>query len=70
MFFPYTTDAPVYYWPHGTVGLIVANVLIFFAVVFGVLPIDGPWFLRYGDGLHPLEWVGSLFMHANVAKNS
>jgi membrane associated rhomboid family serine protease len=32
LFVPYTTDAPVYYFPYGTIGLIIANVLMF--VVF------------------------------------
>jgi membrane associated rhomboid family serine protease len=26
------------------------------------LPID-PWILRYGDGLHPVQWVTSNFIH-------
>ena len=32
---PYNTDAPIYHYPIGTVGLIAANVLLFFA--WGVL---------------------------------
>jgi len=64
MFFPYTTDAPIYYWPFATVGLIVVNVLVFAAMMFG----DGlgaeNWILSFGDGLHPLQWLTSIFMHA------
>lgn len=65
MFFPYATDAPVYYWPYGTIGLIVVNTLAFFFVEFGVLPIDGPWILWYGE-LNPAQWLGSAFMHAGL----
>lgn len=68
MFFPYATDAPVYYWPVATVGLIVANVVIFLAVAAGALPMDpltgAPWVLQYGQGLHPEQWIFSPFMHA------
>jgi len=35
MLIPYSTDAPVYYWPFATVGLIVVNVALFAAIVFG-----------------------------------
>lgn len=63
MFFPYSTDAPVYYWPFATVGLIVANVLAFLAVDSGALPLE-PWLLQYGQGLHPEQWILSPFMHA------
>ncbi len=31
MLIPYNTDAPIYYFPYATIGLIVANVLIYFA---------------------------------------
>ena len=63
MIFPYSTDAPVYHWPHGTLGLIVANVLIYYE--FGAVDPSavGPWLLQYGSGLHPQQWIGSIFMH-------
>jgi membrane associated rhomboid family serine protease len=67
LFFPYSTDAPVYYWPFATVGLIIANVLVFFGVASGALPMDAdgaPWVLQYGQGLHPEQWILSPFMHA------
>ncbi len=63
MFFPFSTDAPVYYWPYATVGLIIANVLAFLAVDIGQLSLD-PWILQYGQGLHPEQWILSPFMHA------
>jgi len=31
MLIPYNTDAPIYYFPYATIGLIVANVVIYFA---------------------------------------
>lgn len=65
MFIPYSTDAPVYYWPIATVSLIAANVSIFAAAVFGVLPAEN-WLLTFGDGLHPDQWLLSIFMHAGL----
>jgi membrane associated rhomboid family serine protease len=65
MLIPYATDAPVYHWPYATVGLITANVVAFFAAHAGPLrPVDA-WILRYGDGLHPVQWVSSMFMHGD-----
>jgi membrane associated rhomboid family serine protease len=64
-FFPYSTDAPVYYWPFASVGLIVANIIVFIAMISG--SISGPenWILWYGEGLHPEQWLTSIFMHAS-----
>jgi membrane associated rhomboid family serine protease len=64
MLIPYSTDAPVYYWPIATVGLIVANVLVFFVVVIGQLVPPDNCVLWYGNGLHPDQWLSSIFMHA------
>lgn len=64
--FPVSTDAPLYHLPFATVGLIVVNVFIYFAVLFGVLPSDAGWVLTYGAGLHPEEWLLSAFMHADI----
>lgn len=65
-FFPYTTDAPVYYWPYATVCLIAINTLIFFGVdPLDVTP-DSPWLLAYGAGIRPEQWFGSRFMHAGI----
>lgn len=65
MLFPWNTDAPVYYWPFATVGLIAVNTLVF----FGTITIEDekllePWLLQYGHGLHPLQWVTANFLHA------
>lgn len=64
LFVPYSTDAPIYYWPVATVGLIVANVVSFFAVVVGGVGSPENWILSFGDGLHPEQWLLSIFMHA------
>lgn len=65
MIFPIGTDAPVYYWPYGTVGLIIANLLVFFAGAFGALPVESLQ-LDWGQGLHPVQWVTSSFMHGGL----
>jgi membrane associated rhomboid family serine protease len=63
---PFRTDAPIYHWPVATVGLIVVNVAVFGALL-GVSPEADPWWvLSHGDGLHPIQWVTSNFVHANV----
>ncbi|MGH9362943.1 MAG: rhomboid family intramembrane serine protease [Thermoanaerobaculia bacterium] len=62
---PFRTDAPVYHWPVSTVGLIVVNVYVYLAAAAGAL--DGnvleDLILQFGDGLHPLQWVTSHFIH-------
>ena len=62
LFVPYTTDAPIYYWPVATVGLIAANILVFVCVGGQLSPES--WLLSYGDGVHPEQWLSSIFMHA------
>lgn len=65
MLIPYATDAPVYHWPYATVGLIAANVVALYGAHVGPLgPVDA-WMLSYGDGVHPGQWVSSMFMHGD-----
>jgi len=63
MFIPFSTDAPLYFRPLGTLGLMVLNCL-----VFAFLVINPHLFetlsLSYGQGLTPLNWVTSNFVHA------
>jgi membrane associated rhomboid family serine protease len=66
MLIPYSTDAPVYYWPFATVGLITANAAAFIGVLSGHLGAIDNWFLVYGEGLHPQQWFLSMFMHAGI----
>jgi membrane associated rhomboid family serine protease len=65
-FFPYATDAPLYHLPIATIGLIVANILVFIGMVTGHIPDVENWILWYGDGLHPAQWLTSTFTHAGI----
>lgn len=67
LFVPYSTDAPVYYWPVSTVVLIVANVAVFIVVCVGGQFSPESWILSFGDGVHPEQWFSSIFMHAGPA---
>jgi membrane associated rhomboid family serine protease len=65
MFIPWGTDAPIYHWPWMTVVLIVTNVLVFFGVMNLSEESVTPLLLAHGQGLHPLQWLTSNFVHAN-----
>jgi len=66
MLFPYSTDAPIYYWPFATVGLIIANTAAFVAALcLGPSHVE-PSILHWGEGLHPVQWVTSTFLHADL----
>jgi membrane associated rhomboid family serine protease len=60
---PYKTNAPVYHWPFATVGLIGCNVAAFASAIVGKIDAYPNWILTYGDGLHPKQWLLSMFMH-------
>ena len=61
MIIPWGTDAPIYHRPIATIGMIVVNILVF--VMFPPGRYE-EWTLVLGDGLHPLQWVTNIFMHA------
>jgi membrane associated rhomboid family serine protease len=65
---PINTDAPIYYWPKATLGLIVVLFAVFTVVQSGLAgPPDAVfdrYALQYGDGLHPIQWLTSNFLHA------
>ncbi len=61
MLIPYSTDAPIYYFPWMTIALIVANAIAF--AITGMGSHNEGWLLTYGRGLHPLEWVAYNFLH-------
>lgn len=66
MIIPYGTDAPIYWWPFATVVLMVITSFAF--VLQMVTPVTD-WqhlILTYGDGLHPLQWLTSNFMHGDI----
>lgn len=72
MLIPYNTDASIYYWPFATCGLIAINVAAFVGMVLmhealpetEYLRIYNELSLRYGEGLRPLQWITSNFLHA------
>src|SRR5437867_9548243 len=61
---PINTDAPIYHWPWMTLVLIAANCGVFFLTGHGADEegCEG-WLLRFGHGLHPVEWVANNFLH-------
>lgn len=65
-FFPYSTDAPLYHLPFATIGLILANVLVFVGMATGQISDVESWILVYGSGLHPAQWLTSVFSHAGI----
>jgi membrane associated rhomboid family serine protease len=65
MIIPYNTDAPIYHFPFVTIGLIAVNVLVFFTTSQMDEEQIIPWLLIFGDGLHPLQWISTHFLHAD-----
>ncbi|MCC9602015.1 rhomboid family intramembrane serine protease [Stieleria sp. JC731] len=70
MIIPYSTDAPLYHWPVVTAGLIATNVVVFIALVIqffssGMDFEQFEWLVLMPDQINPLQWLTSLFMHAN-----
>ncbi|MDR3637998.1 MAG: rhomboid family intramembrane serine protease [Isosphaeraceae bacterium] len=63
--FPITTDAPIFYWPRATVGLIVTNVLAYLLTREMGLEDRMAYALLRGHGFHPLQWLTAMFMHAD-----
>lgn len=72
MLIPYSTDAPLYYYPVSTVSLIVINVVCFFAFCTGigssqdVQPLHDELILQFGQGLRPWQWFTAMFMHMDL----
>jgi membrane associated rhomboid family serine protease len=64
LYIPYGTDAPVYHRPYITVAMIVINVVVF--IMFPQREQFEPYMLALGDGLHPLQWLTTNFLHANI----
>src|SRR5262245_52797157 len=68
MIIPWNTDAPIYYFPWATLGLIAVNTAVLgwlFAGDFDERQVEN-LLLVYGEGLHPLQWVTSAFIHAGI----
>lgn len=72
MLIPYSTDAPLYYYPISTVSLIVVNVLCFFAFCIDLgasqdaQPLQEELILQFGHGLRPWQWFTAMFMHMDL----
>jgi membrane associated rhomboid family serine protease len=62
MFFPYGTNAPIYYWPITTVGMIVANLVIFYVELTHPEQAAN-LVLEIGNGIHPAQWLTCNFAH-------
>lgn len=66
---PYSTDAPVYHWPYATVGIIAANAVAFWLLIFlpvAVLKFVLSWtILTYGN-FNPITWVTSNYVHGGI----
>lgn len=65
MFFPYSTDAPIYHWPYTTVFLIAVNACLCLATT-AAPEASLPFILTFGDGYHPIQWITSNFLHAGL----
>lgn len=70
MLVPYNTDAPIYHFPLGTIGLIVANVFIWGATMESeaAFTSDDPhrWLLLEFNAINPIQWLTNNFMHAGL----
>ncbi|TWU56722.1 Rhomboid family protein [Rubripirellula tenax] len=69
MLFPYSTDAPIYFRPVGTITVIALNCVMFWLTgmgeVMGNATSDFRWLILEFDRIHPLQWITSAFMHAS-----
>lgn len=63
IFAPFRTDAPIYHFPFATIGLIVVNTLAFLALLGSSGSSVHEYILEYGQGLKPLQWITSNFVH-------
>jgi membrane associated rhomboid family serine protease len=63
IYIPYGTDAPIYRLPFTTVIMIVVNVVVF--NMFTPEQIE-PYKLAVGDGLHPIQWLTTNFLHGDI----
>jgi len=61
MLLPISSDVPLYHRPVGTVLLIIANCVTFIITDCGYSH-EG-WILTFGNGIHPIEWISSAFLH-------
>ena len=65
MFIPYGTDAPIYHWPFATGAMMLINIA---ALCFqcAIPEIQADYALVLGEGLHPVQWLTSMFLHDGI----
>ncbi len=68
IFFPVSTDAPIYHWPYATVGLIIVNTLIYAMTNQLVMPEEQYYiaqsflWLQF-SAWYPWQWVTANYYH-------
>ena len=64
---PIGSNAPLYYFPWGTIGLMALCTLVLLGSAGGLLPpvpdLIASYGLVHGEGLHPVQWLTSNFLH-------
>ena len=73
LYFPYGTNAPIYYRPIVTYAMMLINLLVFISYTEGTNLFNSfipehvePYMLALGAGLHPVQWFTSNFIHASI----
>ena len=62
---PFATDAPMFHMPFATVVVIVLNLLAFGAATAD--PSIYEWAVLWlGDGINPVQWLTSIYMHMDL----
>ena len=65
MFIPYGTDSPIYHWPFATGAMMLITIAAF--VFTSANPeLHSDFVLMHGEGLQPVQWLTSIFMHEGI----
>jgi membrane associated rhomboid family serine protease len=64
--FPFSCDALLYHLPLCTGVLIAINIFTYACAATGSIDIANGWLLEFGTGLHPEQWLLSVFMHEGI----
>ncbi len=62
MFVIIGTDAPLYHFPFVTILIVAINCILHWSITMFGLDAT-PYYLYFGDGLHPLQWLTHNFLH-------
>jgi len=65
MFIPYGTDTPIYHWPFATGAMMLINIVVL-ALQYANPEAQADYALVHGDGIHPVQWLTSMFMHDGI----